>query len=676
MYELDSFPTPRRTSLPSMDNSTRVLLEDTEIRQFTTGRDSYSASPARHSSEVESLRAPSLQTVVALLATITRSMIGQVLESVLGQLKWRWYRSSAHPLYHLKLYDGASHGVWGSIQFNFWLFGLNLANIGAIITTLSLGIGVFTQQSLQTTPCLKEIENGKASMAFAQTSLTALVELGDTFALAPWGLAVELRAAFITGLSASRPNNTLSPVCSSGNCTFPTTNKISYATVGFSSACVDMSSMLSQSGPLSWDPTDLSWDPADPMAVTGRSINYSLSSELTLTYHLSPTYWSMSRNGGRWETMLAMSTLNSYGNLAQRALNQSLLNNTLKETPWQAIGLLVPTTSPCQDRGMYQKYLENQEDMAMPPVNTSSCPQLNMPNVTSFPGFFAVTAAVCFSYPSLRKLNGSIVSGEVLESLVSDPIPLRYAKFSIGNTTGWVGEVLDPCVIDGVFYTSANYSFAPGGLFDIRGHVAPQRCIYGFHDGWASALTSAGRLEKIMIGDTDSSTVKSDCSPYLGYSAMMCTEAWWLSAIYNGGHASIESIRNYMDSAFNSLNGQLRMLGTDWNGNPTNVSGTEYSTKVCVQFRAAWLIFPLCLVMGTLALLIAMVVSGFAQGQKEIIWKSSILPHLFYGVEDQYANVNSEIADVEELERAAQNMKADFSVADRGYRFRVISSKE
>lgn len=237
-------------------------------------------------------------------------------------------------------------------------------------------------------------------------------------------------------------------------------------------------------------------------------------------------------------------------------------------------------------------------------------------------------------------------------------------------------EVLDPCVIGSVLYTSANYSHAPKTLekIFIRGQYIPRSCVYGLELRTADKVQDS--LVKVLIGNTDSSAVKSDCATYSRYRAMMCSDAWWLSGIYNGGYASVESIQAYMDRAFKSLNDQLRMLGTDWDGNPTNVSGVEYSAEVCVQFRAAWLIFPLCLIVGTLTLLVAMVVSGFASGREEIIWKSSVIPHLFYGVEDQYTHESSELPRATELERAAKNMRADFGVAERGWRFNVVNSKD
>lgn len=91
----------------------------------------------------------------------------------------------------------------------------NLATTGAAITALSVGIGVFTPQALHTTPCLKRSTNENASMPIAQTSLTALAPLGDYTASSR--LAVELKTAFFSGLSAPQSDSRLSPVCSSGN---------------------------------------------------------------------------------------------------------------------------------------------------------------------------------------------------------------------------------------------------------------------------------------------------------------------------------------------------------------------------------------------------------------------------------------------------------------------------
>lgn len=318
--------------------------------------------------------------------------------------------------------------------------------------------------------------------------------------------------------------------------------------------------MLLQTGPAWWNPAGISLDPGNPAAVMESSVNYSLSSELSLTYHLWPSYWYDSR----WESMMAMSDISQDDDLVERALNQSLLKEYYGRPSW-AIGILLPTISPCQDPAGYKEYLDNHESMAMPPVNPNSCPQLDMPNTSSFPGFFAVTGVVCFLYSSLHKLNGSVVNGQASESLVPDPIPLRLDE---PPNTGagpqlptYLREALDPCVIESVLYTSSNYSLAPKPHVFIRGEEIPARCAYGFE--WRTAAEVLRSLVKVLIGDTDSSAVKSDCAMYSSYRAMMCTDAWWLSGIYNGGYASVVSIQAYMDRAFKSFNDQLRMMGTD-----------------------------------------------------------------------------------------------------------------
>lgn len=508
-------------------------------------------------------------------------------------------------------------------------------------------------------------------MPIAQTSLSSVMRLGNTLSDSIYGLAAELRAALVNGLSASQKDSTLSPICSSGNCTFPAANGITYSTIGFSSSCVDMSRMLSQTGPHSWDP-------ADQVSTRGKYVEYNLTSEIGLKYILSQVYPGSvtARGGGRWESMLAMSA--QHTDLTEQALEQGLLDNTLRKTPLQTITMIVPTQNPCQKRETFQVYFDGGEAMAMPPVNASSCPQLSMPNITSFPGFFALTAAVCFIYPSLLNLNGSIVNGQVQERLISDPIPMRRASLTTNashveaGNNHWVLEVSDPCVIDGILYTATNYSLAPGGMSKFPDLTVPLRCVYGLDYPWYRALEAQNSLAGVFLGGTGSLATNEICAPYSNYSGMMCTGAWWLSGIYNSGNASIVSIQNYMDRGLKSLNNQLRMLGTDWDGNPTNVSGIAYTTKVCVQFRAPWLIFPLCLVAGTLALLTSVIISGFVGGRKEVTWKSSILPHLFYRVENQVTRDNADLASSKELETAAKKVVVDFSVAEHGWGFHAV----
>lgn len=91
--------------------------------------------------------------------------------------------------------------------------------------------------------------------------------------------------------------------------------------------------------------------------------------------------------------MLAMSKISYNADSLELALRHSLLNNTLEDTAWQAIGMPLPTTSPYKNRKTYQRFLDSgRQGDALGEHN--SCSQFNMPNIPSFPGFFSVTVDI------------------------------------------------------------------------------------------------------------------------------------------------------------------------------------------------------------------------------------------------------------------------------------------
>ncbi|KAF3764512.1 hypothetical protein M406DRAFT_330849 [Cryphonectria parasitica EP155] len=118
-----------------------------------------------------------LSTLIALIATVLRSMLESILDSSIGQLKWRWFRSSSRPLSHMQTFDNASRGSWGSFLFMLSLARPNLATLGSTITLLSIVIGTFTQQAIQTASCQNPGSTGQAFIPIAQTSLRGLEHL-------------------------------------------------------------------------------------------------------------------------------------------------------------------------------------------------------------------------------------------------------------------------------------------------------------------------------------------------------------------------------------------------------------------------------------------------------------------------------------------------------------------
>lgn len=481
-------------------------------------------------------------------------------------------------------------------------------------------------------------------------------------------LEVTAKAALIAGLAGSQSPNSLSPTCSSGNCTFKATEGIAYTTAGFSSECIDISNLIIQTGPLTW--------PAGSNTV----VNYSIPFNLTLSW--------MGINLKVWHTTLALkSFFRDFGTwtpLLENATMTERQRDIFLHTAFAGIALIMPTTSPCEDPAYYwdPRYAKSYLRREMPPVKVSSYPPLarSLPGVTSLPGYFSVTAAFCYFYPSLQNYNGSVTNGILVEQPVGDPVPLEdVLKFVGGDTDSgpcdWQCGFSNPCIVEGVIYTntSANLSAVPGGLTNLSNTTGPSRCLYGFSYYWwgTIALPSAGSLTGI-ITNTDESTSNGPGRCHeagVNFTSMVCQGAWWLRDIYNGGNASITSISAFMKRGMDSLTSQLRTTGTDWNGEPTIAVGTAWEMAICTQFRWQWMLYPLVMLLGTLVVLLAVIISssGFFGLKREVIWKSSILPFLFYGLEDAERK-EDELEPEDALKRASKAVRVRMTVGDDGWR--------
>lgn len=477
-----------------------------------------------------------------------------------------------------------------------------------------------------------------------------------------------MKAALISGLAGIQSARPLTPTCSSGNCTFLALNGVSYSSVVISTDCVDVSPFVNESGPL---------------------------------YYSLPREMEMSLNYGHgWSQMISTTTLDhNFYNKVGVDLKLSETQKTTANQSCAVVGIMMPTTNPCEDASAYQSYFQGGSlRTPLPPVNTSSCAQLKLPNVTTLPGFFSVTAAICWFYPALQHFTGSIQQGSFHEQAIGDPIPLEAsfhehalvdripleAEGSLLDETGGYMNAIgwwlfsDHCIIEGSIYGPGNFSDAPGALVTVQLQTAqndnfvnvtgPQRCLYGLDVVWMNAISGkvAGHLTNAF-----SPIETTECEAAENYTEIICIDKWWLGNLYNGGNASRDSILHVLNQGFSSMSDQMRMMGKDWNGNPSNVSGTVYHTSLCIEFHWEWLFFPLVLVVATLVLLIAVMVDT----RREAVWKSSILPLLFYGLEERRTVDGPRLQAEKELHSTAKTTMVNFSFAkSAGWRFRGATS--
>jgi hypothetical protein len=64
-----------------------------------------------------------LNTVVALLSTVCRTLFVIAASQALSQAKWNWFKTSPRPLADLSAFDDASRGPWGSLKLVFTMKG-------------------------------------------------------------------------------------------------------------------------------------------------------------------------------------------------------------------------------------------------------------------------------------------------------------------------------------------------------------------------------------------------------------------------------------------------------------------------------------------------------------------------------------------------------------------------
>lgn len=465
-----------------------------------------------------------------------------------------------------------------------------------------------------------------------------------------------MKTAIINGLSGLQSLGAVSPSCDTGNCSFTTYSNITHSTLGIESICLDVSSSIIQK-----DNSTISRPGPGNDSDTLVWTNYTFPQGYPSISYLLERKLSQFDTGSRWYPLIG---LRGVGWTPSSAPSDSQLNSLYFDTPpdispqeeylinrsfYQGM-FMIPTLSPCLERSAYPPTVDS-----LPLINTSSCAQLGMTNVSTFPGYFSLAAVECYLFPSIRNYAGSIINGQIQETLIGDPIPLRYGT----NTTDTMEGInftqehnllyyafMDPCIIGGTVYTNANISQVPGDRITIwQRHdsetTGPELCLYGASIGAISALA---QVLDMLAFDTLTSNDGNPCTPNFDHTKMSCGSMWWLEPLFNGGNASFDSISAMMSRVADTMTNQLRMNGTDWYRNPSNVTGTAFQIVVCTQFHWGWLLFPAGVVLASAVLLAATAWRSSSRWGKASsnrgglqglpVWKSSILPLLFYGLED------------------------------------------
>lgn len=113
-----------------------------------------------------------INSLIQFITSVAKFAFMVPIVSVMGQLKWLWFKNDARPLTDFQLYDSAGSGGLGSVKFSLtlrMLFKSPIAWLAAIITLSGFFTSPLTQQAIGYVSDRQALSNGTASVLRAST---------------------------------------------------------------------------------------------------------------------------------------------------------------------------------------------------------------------------------------------------------------------------------------------------------------------------------------------------------------------------------------------------------------------------------------------------------------------------------------------------------------------------
>ncbi|KAF6782657.1 hypothetical protein CSOJ01_15977 [Colletotrichum sojae] len=210
---------------------------------------------------------------------------------------------------------------------------------------------------------------------------------------------------------------------------------------------------------------------------------------------------------------------------------------------------------------------------------------------------------------------------------------------------------------------------------------APRQCVYQFDNTLANALTAFMHSE-LFHGECSYGlrTVLDTAIDVEDELFPKCKGNDWISGFWETGNVTAESIEHHFLDFTNTFTTELRMgLMPADNGIPVLVTGEAYQMVSFTSIDKQWLAFPIFMVALELFLLGWVIARGWWLKDEEAVWKSSILPLLYYtdrfkGTPGDDGAVWQRLMTTRKMEDASEDVKVQFS--RRGWRQHEDASLE
>ena len=478
---------------------------------------------------------------------------------------------------------------------------------------LALATDPFTQQIIRPVACDRAVLGTLAKVPRA-SNLTG----SDNLIYDAQGVEMSMLASIYTDLIAGdRP---IDVQCPTGNCTFTQKSNpgVSYQTLGFESACVDISKEAHEGDDIWYIPRVVTNDttrpaipddtshtiPTDDWYIWIRTDKYTGSSRLVAAMSepdklYFPEYWTAKQN----------------------------------ETPIVSFTTL-----------MFN-------------VDSSDCDGTFCKNATNMP-----LAIECRIWPAILTIKSRIDSAKLYETTVNSEPLNHHADLVNGRSYSYDNwDAIPTQVLRDGFWESCTGSSVE----------TPDKPVHNMTTWYARDCVWIIDWEAVVgIRQTFKRMYQNQTLISDGMNVSRSIGEAWLRSLYHNGQSNLSTVEAHASQIARAMGKQTRQIRASIDPEYGFAKGTVMETDTCIQVRWAWIIFPASLIAFTMILLVTTICKTWRSGERGRrygVWKSSSLAVLFSSLQEE-ARGSEALEKNSDMELHAKELKVSLRPVDGGWR--------
>ncbi|KAF6832742.1 hypothetical protein CPLU01_05976 [Colletotrichum plurivorum] len=553
----------------------------------------------------------SINSLISILTAVFKASLIMPIAEGLGQLKWEWFRRPRY-LADIEVFDNASRGPWGSFLLIIGQIPRSdkafAAGLGAFVTILALAVDPSSQAMIRHRTCDRELDND-----LAQLARTNIYD-GRSGRYSRYGADGDVHESMVRaiyrGLVDHQETSALLDFkCATGNCTFGQRN--------------------------------------------GQGSNGAFFSSLALCHFCHDISDKITRNGSAWQLHPGHAVWN--------------LDNTTVRATWDIprSPVFVAQNSP-GPKSIWRSF--------------SSFDFLSLSNDTYNDGTFGGTlkafAVRCSLQPCVKTYHAEVLNsaykeieykapGERLKEYHSSHSFKQYGLALITNST----------FIDGLEHICAESPYeAPGTVrfdekYGLLGSSDPS-CYYPKECIWAVERTSWLGIDSVFQDVFIDGLTKTSEDLDLG----TVRGPIWLREMFAGGQGNLSTVEEVVRGVAQSVTAAMRnkpfgdssARGEDVPAHLKYASGRAVVPDTCIDVVWGWLAYPLTLLVLQWIFSALVLLNGWKvgkAGEERILWKSSPIPLLFHGLDEDLREKNGDLMSLRQMDGVSGTLKVQLAPA-------------